>query len=230
MSKNIPWIVVTGLDGSGKTSLIDNLEKLFTESGLRVKRFRSPHDDYLIHTLLNVSGDGEPMKDRYTDRLIFALDNRILGTRIKHWTTSGEYDILLSQRGFFDSFVHGAVQGYSYHEIASMNQIDDLPKCTLMVHLCADSTVAYNRIKDDDDMDKFETPAYMRRQEFETRRGFRALTQEDHVDLAAFDGIKNFFIDTTELTSDEVFCLAKSRLKEFSKENLPELAPIFDSK
>ena len=143
--------------------------------------------------------------------------------------TSGEYDILLSQRGFFDSFVHGAVQGYSYHEIASMNQIDDLPKCTVMVHLCADSTVAYNRIKDDDDMDKFETPAYMRRQEFETRRGFRALTQEEHVDLSAFDGIKNFFIDTTELTSDEVFCLARSRLKEFSKENLHELASIFDS-
>jgi len=230
MMQNIPWIVVTGLDGSGKTSLIDNLEKLFTENGLRVKRFRSPHDDYLVHTLLNVSGDGEPMKDRYTDRLIFALDNRILGTRIRHWSTSDDYDILLSQRGFFDSFVHGAVQGYSYHEIASLNQIDDLPQCTVMVHLCADSTVAYNRIKDDDDMDKFETPAYIRRQEFETRRGYRALTQEDNADLSAFKGIKNFFIDTTELTSDEVFCLAWSRLREFFKESLPEFAEKFNSK
>jgi len=227
--KNIPWIVVTGLDGSGKTSLIDNLEKLFTSKGLRVKRFRSPHDEYLIHTLLNVSGDGEPMKDRYTDRLIFALDNRILGTRIRHWATSGEYDILLSQRGFFDSFVHGAVQGYGYHEIASMNQIDDLPKCTVMVHLCADSTVAYNRIKDDEDADKFETPAYMRKQEFETRRGYRALTQGNNADLSAFNGIKNFFIDTTELSSEEVFRLASTRLKEFFKESLPELSSQFDS-
>ena len=226
--KKIPWIVVTGLDGSGKTSLVDNLEKLFTKSSLRVQRFRSPHDDYLIHTLLNVSGDGDPMKDRYTDRLIFALDNRILGTRIRHWSREGEYDILLSQRGFFDSFVHGAVQGYSYHEIATLNQIDDLPQCTVMIHLCADSTVAYNRIKDDDDMDKFETPAYMRRQEFETRRGFRALTQEENPELSAFKGIKNFFIDTTELTSEEVFSLALKRLKEFFKESLPEFAAKLD--
>lgn len=218
-----PWIVVTGLDGSGKTSLIDNLEKLFIESGLRVKRFRSPHDKYLIQTLLNVSGDGEPMKDRYTDRLIFALDNRILGTRINHWDSSGEFDILLSQRGFFDSFVHGAVQGYSYHEIATMNQIEDLPKCSVMIHLCADSTVAYNRIKDDLDADKFETPSYMRRQEDETRRGFRVLTQEDNADLSAFTGIRNFFIDTTELTSDEVFKFTWTRLKKFLKENFPEL-------
>lgn len=222
--KNTPWIVVTGLDGSGKTSLIDNLEKLFIESGLRVKRFRSPHDKYLIQKLLNVSGDGEPMKDRYTDRLIFALDNRILGTRIRHWDNDGEYDVLLSQRGFFDSFVHGAVQGYSYHEIAAMNQIDDLPKCTVMVHLCADSTVAYNRIKNDDDADKFETPSYMRRQEEETRRGFRVLTQEENADLSAFEGIKNFFIDTTELTSEEVFRFSWTRLKGFLKENYPELA------
>jgi len=222
--KNTPWIVVTGLDGSGKTSLIDNLEKLFIDSGIRVKRFRSPHDKYLIQNLLNVSGDGEPMKDRYTDRLIFALDNRILGTRIRHWDSSGEYDVLLSQRGFFDSFVHGAVQGYSYHEIADMNQVEDLPKCTVMIHLCADSTVAYNRIKDDVDADKFETPAYMRRQEEETRRGFRVLTQEDNADLSAFSGIKNYFIDTTELTSEEVFRFSWTRLKSFLFENYPELA------
>lgn len=222
--KNTPWIVVTGLDGSGKTLLLDNFEKLFNDAGLRVKRFRSPHDQYLIHDLLNVSGDGEPMKDRYTDRLIFALDNRILGTRIRHWDESGDFDILISQRGFFDSFVHGAVQGYTYHEIADMNQIDDLPICTVMIHLCADSTVAYNRIKDDEDADKFETPYYMRRQEEETRRGFRVLTQEDNSDLSAFKNVQNFFIDTTELTSDEVCNFAWTRLKKFLKENYPEIS------
>ena len=105
--KNIPQIVVTGLDGSGKTTLVDNFEKYFQEQNIRVKRTRSPHDKYLVNDLLNISGDGEPMKDRYTDRLIFALDNRILGTRIRQWQSSGEFDLILSQRGFFDSFVHG---------------------------------------------------------------------------------------------------------------------------
>lgn len=215
MKKTTPWIVVTGLDGSGKTTLVDNLEKLLQERGLRVKRTRSPHDQYLIHDLLNVSGDGEPMKDRYTDRLIFALDNRILGTRIRQWQNSGEFDLILSQRGFFDSFVHGAVQGYGYQQIATLNQIDDLPKCTMMLHLCADSNIAYSRIKDDEDADKFETPSYMRRQEEETRRGFRELVSGENPDLSAFLGIKNYFIDTTELSTDETFELAQKRLTDF---------------
>lgn len=216
MKTNTPWIVITGLDGSGKTGLVDRLEQYFSEElKLRVKRTRSPHDKYLIHDLLNVSGDGEPMKDRYTDRLIFALDNRILGTRISHWQHSGEFDIILSQRGFFDSFVHGAVQGYTYEQIATLNQIEDLPKCQLMIHLCADSNIAYNRIKDDPDADKFETSSYMRRQEEETRRGYRELTQDQNPDLSAFLGIQNFFIDTTELSPDETFSLAKRRLQNF---------------
>lgn len=212
--KNIPWIVVTGLDGSGKTTLVDNFEKYFQEQNIRVKRTRSPHDKYLVNDLLNISGDGEPMKDRYTDRLIFALDNRILGTRIRQWQSSGEFDLILSQRGFFDSFVHGAVQGCSYGQIAELNQIDDLPKCTIMIHLCADSNIAYKRIQDDPDADKFETPTYMRKQEEETRKGFYELTQENNTDLSAFWGIKNFFIDTTELTTDETFELALKRLIE----------------
>lgn len=215
--KKTPWIVVTGLDGSGKTTLVDMLEKHLSGKGFRVMRTRSPHDKYLIGELLNVSGEGDPMKDRYTDRLIFALDNRILGTRIRQWMASDEYDVILSQRGFFDSFVHGAVQGYTYEQIATLNQIEDLPKCSLMLHLCTDSTVAYQRIKDDKDADKFETPQYMRRQEEETRRGYRLLMQGDNPDLVAFRNIPNFFIDTTSLTTTETFNIASARVNEFLK-------------
>ncbi len=208
----VPWIVITGLDGSGKTTLVDKLESLFKTQGIRVKRTRSPHDSYLVHELLNVSGDGEPMKDRYTDRLIFALDNRILGTRIRGWQASGEFDVILSQRGFFDSYVHGAVQGYTYEQISDINGIMDLPTCDVMIHLCADSDIAYSRIKDDEDADKFETPAYMRRQEEETRRGYQRLISRDP-ELAAFFDAINFFIDTTQLSQEETFELAKKRLE-----------------
>ena len=217
MQKAIPWIVVTGLDGSGKTTLVDNLEKFFKDKNVRLKRTRSPHDSYLVKDLLNISGDGEPMKDRYTDRLIFALDNRILGTRIRNWMSSGEYDIILSQRGWFDSFVHGAVQGYGYSQIAELNQIDDLPRCTVMIHLCADSKIAYKRIKDDPEADKFETLSYMRKQEEETRRGFRELRDNSNPDLSAFEGIKNFFIDTTELSHEETLLIALKRLAEVAE-------------
>lgn len=213
--KRIPWIVVTGLDGSGKTTLVSNLEKWLTEEkGLRVMRTRSPHDRYLVKDLLNVAGDGQPMKDPYTDRLIFALDNRILGTRIRNWEASGQYDLILSQRGFFDSFVHGAVQGYTYSQIAELNRIEELPRCTLMVHLVAEADTAYARICEDEDADKFETPGYIRKQEIETRRGYRELKAGNNPDLSAFEGCKHIYVDTTMFTTDETFNFVLKRLEE----------------
>ena len=84
------WIVVTGLDGSGKTSLVSNLTSwLVEEKGLNVKRDRFPHDRYLVKDLLNKS------KDRYTDRLLFALDNRLFGTELAEIIESGKYDFIV---------------------------------------------------------------------------------------------------------------------------------------
>ena len=76
--KKTLWIAVSGLDGSGKTTLVDNLQEwLSTEKKLTVMRDRLPHDRYLVTDLLNQS------KDTYTDRLLFAVDNRIFGTMLE---------------------------------------------------------------------------------------------------------------------------------------------------
>lgn len=209
----IPWIVVTGLDGSGKTTLVDNLEKFFQENGQRVKRFRSPHDEYLVKTLLNVSGNGSPDADSYTDRSIFMLDNRILGNYIRTWTTSGAYDVLLSQRGFFDAFVHGRVKGYDYGYTGEFNRIWELPKCDIMIHLVANAETAYDRIKADPDADKFETLEYIRIQERETRQAYERLKRKDP-DLRHFHETINFYIDTTSITTEETFEIVKNKLKK----------------
>ena len=208
----VPWIVVTGLDGSGKTTLVDNLEKFFQEKDLRVKRTRSPHDEYLTKTLLNVSGSGSPDADSYTDRTIFMLDNRILGSRITKWRGSGEYDLILSQRGFFDAFVHGRVKDYPYHVTAEFNRVWELPKCQVMIHLVANAETAFERIKDDPDADKFETLEYMQIQEEETRKGFERLVRKKDSALSHFFDCVNFMIDTTDLTTDETFEFALRRL------------------
>ena len=106
MTKKGLWISVTGLDGSGKTTLVDNLQKWLSEKEKTVYRSRLPHDEYLVKTLLNES------KDKYTDRLLFALDNRIFGTKLS--AIRDDYDFILTQRCFLYRFVHGAVQGFSY--------------------------------------------------------------------------------------------------------------------
>lgn len=202
------WIVVSGLDGSGKTTLVDNLEAwMRKEKELRVKRSRLPHDRYLVKELLDVSNDA------YTDRLLFAVDNRIFAERFRSWQSSGEYDVVLTQRGFLDSFVHGAVQGYSYSWIAELNKVADLPKCDVIIHLVAEAETAYNRIKDDPDADKFEYLNYIRRQEIETRKAYVEVKRENP-DLEHFRGCTNIYVDTTEMNTEEVFEIVKKRLLE----------------
>ena len=97
-NKKTLWVAISGLDGSGKTTLVDSLKTWFEEKGLKVKRDRLPHDRYIVSDLLDKSTDS------YTDRLLFAVDNRIFGTELKEVLKSGEFDIVLTQRCFFGLF------------------------------------------------------------------------------------------------------------------------------
>lgn len=209
MAKKTKWIVVTGLDGSGKTSLVSNLTSwLSEEKKLKVKRDRFPHDRYLVKDLLDKS------KDRYTDRLLFALDNRLFGTELAEIIESGKYDFIVTQRGFLDSFVHGAVQGFSYSWIGELNQIADLPKCDIMIHMVCEARTAYSRICNDPDADKFEYPAYIDKQERETRRAYAEVISETNPDLEHFKDCQNLYIDTTQMSIDEVFDFVKKKLED----------------
>ena len=201
------WMSVCGLDGSGKSTLVANLGKRMTELGMRVKTSRLPHDRYLVTDLLNVSNDP------YTDRMLFALDNRLFAERFKGWQNSGEYDVILTQRCFLDSYVHGAVQGFDYAWISELNRINDLPKCQIIIHLVAEAETAYARIKDDEDADKFEYIEYIRKQERETRRAYYEVTHGNR-DLEHFSDAVHIYVDTTQMSTEETFEYVKKRLDE----------------
>lgn len=210
MKEATKWIVVSGLDGSGKTTLVNNLRQWFEEEKkLRVVQDRLPHDEHLVKDLLNQS------TNPYTDRMIFALDNRIFAEKYREWCQSEQYDIVLTQRGFLDSYVHGAVQGFSYSWVSEFNRVADLPKCQVIIHMVAEAETAYQRIKDDPDADKFEYIEYIRKQELETRKAYKAVISHD-VDMAHFKDCVNIYVDTTQMTTDEVFELVKRRLAEYN--------------
>lgn len=207
--KRTLWIAISGLDGSGKTTLVDNLERWFTEEkGVSVMRDRLPHDRYIVRDLLNQS------KDTYTDRLLFAVDNRLFGTLVEDVIKTEKFDVILTQRCFLDSFVHGSVQGYSYSWIEDLNRVSDLPRTDVIIHMVADARIAYSRICDDPDADKFEYPAYMRKQEIETRRAYMECMLGNNTDLEPFNKAKHYYIDSTKLTTDEVFEIAKTYLEK----------------
>ena len=147
------WICVTGLDGTGKTTLKRNLVGHFKMQNLQVKDFKFPYDKHLLDLLNNTVGDGMPWQDNYSDQMLFALDNRILGTvHIRDWRKAS--DVLVSQRGYIDSFVHGECRGFSYEESDKLMRTYELERCDVMIHLNADPQVAFERIKDDPDADK----------------------------------------------------------------------------
>lgn len=196
------WIAITGLDGSGKTTLKTNLTNHFFLENRKTHTFKLPYDKHLLD-LLDISGSGDPFKDSYTDRLIFAVDNRIVNSHIISWRN--DYDILLSQRCFLDSFVFGAVQGFSYQEIFNINRVNDLEKCDAIIHLNADPAVAYKRIKDDPNGDKFETEGFILKQAAETSKVYKELINGSDPCFDSFRGIPQVYIDTTKLTPEETY-------------------------
>ena len=209
--KKTMWIAVSGLDGSGKTTLVDSLYKWFTTvKHLSVIKDRLPHDRYIVSDLLNQS------KDTYTDRLLFAVDNRIFGTILKDILNSEKYDVVLTQRCFLDSFVHGAVQGYSYSWIEDLNRTNDLPRADVIIHMVAEAKTAYARICDDPDADKFEYPAYMRKQEVETRRAYAECIAGNNTDLEPFNKAKHLYVDSTNMSIADVFLTVRRQLESLN--------------
>ena len=91
----------------------------------------------------------------------------------------------------------------------------ELERCDVMIHLNADPQVAFERIKDDPDADKFETIEYVKKQAEATKRAYEEL-QKGNPALSAFKGIPNVYIDTTNLTTYETFQIALGELKKLA--------------
>jgi thymidylate kinase len=200
-----PWIVVTGLDGSGKTGLVRRLASRYGAHW-----FKLPYHPFVKEGLRR-SGDGTQFGDVHTDRLILAADARLTHYLIRDWRR--QHPLLVSQRAWMDNFVFAAVQGCSYAETDALLCTRELERPTAAVFLIAEPEIGFNRIRNDPDGDKFESLEFMRVQYQETLRLFRGF-QESHPDLAAFHGIPAHLIDTSRLDEEAVFRAAEDFLVE----------------
>ena len=187
-----PWLVVTGLDGAGKTTLVRRVAERFGAF-----LFRLPYHDF-VRPALELSGGGTPFGDVHTDRLVFAADARLTNSLIRGWEK--EHKALVSQRGWMDNFVFGAVQGMKWKETERLLAPRDLTRAAGVVCLVADPDVAWARIRP---ADKFETPDFLVHQRAETLRLMAAVDRDPA--LEAFRGIPSRVVDTTRLTTDEVW-------------------------
>ena len=202
-STSSPWIVVTGLDGAGKTTLVRRLESCFAAS-----RFRLPYHDF-VRPCLARSGAGEPFGDIQTDRLLFSLDARLANYQIRDWRREGR--TLISQRGWMDNFIFGAVQGLSYRQTDEMLRSCELERPSAHIFLVSNPSIAFERIRNDPDRDKYETADFLVIQYVETLRFFDQ-SLGNHPDLKSFAGIPTILIDTSIKTPEQVYDAAREFL------------------
>jgi thymidylate kinase len=193
------WIVVTGLDGAGKSTLVQRLAQTFG-----AQSFRLPFHEF-VGSCLNRSGDGLPFGDVHTDRLLFALDARLANYQIRQWRREGT--AMVSQRGWMDNFIFGAVQKVSYAETDQLLRAAELERATAHVFLVADPVIAFKRVARDPRRDKYESSDFLAQQYRETLEFFEEV-QRSNFALAAFSGIPAVLIDTTIKTSDEIYAAA----------------------
>lgn len=195
------WITITGLDGSGKTTLLRALSE-----ELGGFQFRLPHHQF-VREFLNISGKGTAFGDVHTDRLLFAADARLTNCLIQEWRQT--HALVLSQRGWMDNFIFGAVQGVSYEEADRLLRPSELERASAIIYLTAEPPVAYGRIAADQFGDKYETLDFIAEQHRETLRFYEAVNAGLEI-LAPFAGIPAIFIDTTTKTTGTVLDEARA--------------------
>ena len=123
------FIVLEGLDGSGKTSIALALVDKLNSLGFKALYTYEPYDSPVVRIVKNEYSD---IRDAYIDALTYALD------RLIHWRkiiepALMEKSIVVSDRYFYSSVAYQTASGAPYEWVLEVNK--HAPRPDLAIYL-----------------------------------------------------------------------------------------------
>lgn len=205
------YISVMGQDGSGKTSLRNNLADYYSSMGKTVITAKSPCDKYIVGLLNNaISQNG--YNDWYTEQMLFSFCDGLLSNYMMQ--LDGHCDYFICQRGPADQYDHGITRsGLTYEEIHQIQRPERLARFDVYIHMNCDADVAWDRICEDEGKDRYEYPEYFKRQTKNTEKLYYDIVNGCDESLEFLRASKHFYIDTTNSTIQQVYDQAIELLK-----------------
>lgn len=205
------YISICGQDGSGKTSLRDNLAKYLEEKGHSVITSKSPCDRHLVNLLNNaISQDG--YDDWYTEQLLFSFADGLLSNYMKQIDKHCDY--FICQRGPSDQYDHGVTRsGLNYKEIHDIQHPERLAKFDVYIHMNCDANVAWQRICEDEGKDRYEYPEYFAEEVENTKKLYDDILKMEDESLSFLNGSEHFYLETTYMKIEDVFKIVVDMLK-----------------
>lgn len=205
------FVSITGQDGAGKTSLRDGLAEYYANENNVVMTAKSPCDKHIVNLLNNAISQGD-YKDPYTEELLFSFCDGLLSNYMQQ--LDGRVDYFICQRGPMDQYAHGVTRsGKDFKTIYDIQKPERLFKFDVYIHLNCNPKIAWERIKEDDDKDRYEYPDYFAVQTVNTARLFDCIVSGNDPELDFLRESKNYYIDTSNMSIDEVLNAAILLLK-----------------
>jgi thymidylate kinase len=149
------WICVTGIDGSGKTTIAKYLKRVLPG---KTSFFKFPSEKWVKDALV-ISGDNRPGIDAHTDLLILATSNRLDDYKVRELLKVNDY--VVSQRGWLDMYPYHLSIKYDIDKLTEYLRPGDLLIPDVFVYLRCGYEAAYDWIKNSKS-DKFEVKNLMR--------------------------------------------------------------------
>ena len=176
------YVVIEGIDGAGKTTHTNLLEKYYNSQKIKTKRIVEPTDSPIGQLIRQKLKNEDSVKDTNQQMLslLFAADRLTQKDEIMEYKENPD-NLLLSDRSFYSSICYQNNSSITPKWICQINQ--HVPRPDLLIILDLNENEAVKRCDGDE---VFENIQFLRR----TRKNYLKLTRYDNaVQIPAYKSI-----------------------------------------